>query len=290
MMKVDIFSIISKEFSGEGIFSPGLIQKAAELTGAKTSFYKAQTDKVKIYFYTFFKRGKMLPVPAFSYSCISKIEKRNEGKSFERHMLSLAKEISGVIPRRSVILVSPEIPDVRPFIWNGFKAETLYTYIAEPGWQADYIEREELKQIRKAEGADQRIEEDCDIDLLSNMVFNSYSRHGKKPPYDRTYLTEMMRKALELKIMGLKIACSSNGTPSAFRASLRGRTTGYDWLAGSTETGLSLGMNSLLLKRLIMEETASGRIFDLCGANTESVSFFKAGFGLKLLRYSKLTR
>ncbi len=289
-MKVDIFSIISKEFFGEGIFNPGLIEKAAVLTGAKTRFYKAETDKVRIYFYTFSKRGKILPVPAFSYSCISKIEKTNKGKSFERHMLSLAKEMSGVLPRRAVILVSPEIPDVRPFIWNGFKAETLYTYIAEPAWKTDYIEREELKQIRKAESAVQRIEEDCDLDILSNMVFKSYSRHGRKPPYDRKYLTEMMGEARKLKLMNLRIACSSNGTPLAFRASLRGKTIGYDWLAGSTETGLSLGMNSFLLKMSLVEETSSGRRFDLCGANTESVSFFKSGFGLKLLRYSKLTR
>lgn len=289
-MKVDLFSDVSGDFYPDGIFHPELIKKAAELTGHKARFFEARTDKVNVLFYSFAKNNKMVPVPSLPYSCIVKVEKKNEGKSLERHMLSIAEEISKILPKNAVILVSPENADVRPFIWCGFKAEVLYTYAAVPGWDESGIDREERKQIKKAESRKLIVGECSDFNALSDMLFKSYSRHKRKPPYEKKYILGMIEKADELNILKIRAALDADGFPVAFRATIAGDKTSFDWIAGSTEKGNTDGANSLLLQRSISEETGRGKFFDLCGANTRSISFFKAGFGLKLLRYARLCR
>ncbi|MBN1150677.1 GNAT family N-acetyltransferase [candidate division WOR-3 bacterium] len=289
-MKVEIISDCFEKFPEEGIFHRELVRRAGELLGCKTGFFSAKTQKIEILFYTFSKGQKMTAVPTLPYSCVVSVEGENTGKSFERHYLCAVEKISEILPKKTVILASPDIFDVRPFIWCGFKAEILYTYVASLDWDKASIEREELKQIKKAENEARFFEDWEDKEELVELLFSSYKRHGRKPPYDKKYIIEMARKAEELSVLKLRTATDPNGRPIAFRASLTGSEKSYDWIAGSSQSGLEIGANAMLLQRSIFEEVSKGRKFDLCGANTRSISLFKAGFGLKLNRYSRLWR
>lgn len=62
----------------------------------------------------------------------------------------------------------------------------------------------------------------------------------------------------------------------------------YYWSGASTETGLSLGANSMIQWKAILWGKDRGLLeYDMVGANIPSVAFFKAAFGGELRRYHR---
>jgi lipid II:glycine glycyltransferase (peptidoglycan interpeptide bridge formation enzyme) len=60
----------------------------------------------------------------------------------------------------------------------------------------------------------------------------------------------------------------------------------YYWSGASTQTGLSLGANSVIQwKAILLGKEMGLREYDLVGGNIPSVAFFKAGFGGSIRSY-----
>ena len=193
------------------------------------------------------------------------------------------------LPKHGSFLIHPFYHDLRPFIWNKYKVNILYTYRAYDKWNKDLIAREEKKQINKVLKNDIRIDYSGRTDQMIELLYNSYNRHNRKPPYEKEYLYKLIERLKELKYLKIRAAYNNDDKLIAFRAMIKGDKECYDWIAGSTEDGLKTGANSYLLFSSIKEETENGRILDLSGANTLSIARFKSGFNVELVQYARIS-
>lgn len=272
-----------------GIFHPSVLNIACDNLKCRISAFSLKTEKINIPLIILIKKNKVIEVPSFQYTGFCPIKEDIKGKSYERHWFEIIKTLKEHLPRHGSFLIHPFYHDLRPFIWNKFKVDILYTYRAYEKWNKDLITHEEKKHIKKVLKNDIRIDNYGKTDQMIDLLFNSYSRHNRKPPYEREYLFKLVERLEELKYLKIRAAYYNDDKLIAFRAMINGEKECFDWIAGSTENGLKTGANSYLLYSCIKEETGNGKTVDLCGANTLSIARFKSGFNVELVQYARIS-
>jgi hypothetical protein len=181
-----------------------------------------------------------------------------------------------------VLDVPASSKDVRSYLWKGAIIEPQYSYVVS------IKNREELynnfnqsvrKKLKHAQSQNTSIIESTDPTRLTELVKQSYHRHGLKPLVSDNHLNKFLNKVLELKQANLYYL-EHDGNIIASRLVIIDNLCGYDLLAGSDDQN---GFGSTYLTVSILERYA-GIIerFDFLGANHPQIEQFKRGFGGEL--------
>jgi len=285
-LKVEVLR--NKEIQNyNGLFNINLLETISDYLKCKVDFFIIKTNKITLPIIYIYKRNKVILAPTIAYSFFTPT-KLILNKSLERHWNYLISELKNYIPKKGTIFIHPVFYDLRPFIWNNFNVDILYTFKTHDDWEESFINREERKQINKAKKNNVIVRYDNNCDSILNLINVSYKRHKRKPPYKLDYIRSIISDGIKNKYILLRVA-EKDSKIIAFRAMIKGNNEVYDWIAGSTKEGYEYGANSYLVYSLLKVESGNNNIIDMCGANTKSIAMFKSGFGLQLHSYARIS-
>jgi hypothetical protein len=226
--------------------------------------------------------------PIFPHSdrCgISKWEKRLNG--FQKTLNEFI--FSEVKPHSFYISTSIKFRDIRQFLWSGYDVLPRYTYVGDISLLSSVWNRfnsSTRRSIRKAEKADLIIEEgnEKDYRFLINSLVRRYKEQGKKFDLPEDYLFDIYNKFYpsHLKVF----VCKHKGNIVGGHVILIFKDTASFWLGGVRPRDEKVNVNAFIIWKVIQWcNQRDIKYFDLIGANTPSVSNFKAQFGFDLKLY-----
>jgi hypothetical protein len=214
-------------------------------------------------------------------------KRESEAESFNHSCAELIiqylkKEYSQVF-----LVNSPGFGDVRPFSWNGFDCTVRYTYILDitsPEKLWERLERRVRTVIRNAElslslgGA-------IPAGQFGDLYEHTYRDRETKPPVNRSMVVSMVEEVMSSGMGEMRTALSGDGKVAAAMIFLKDIRTVYAWVSGVIPALNNSGASSLLFWDAAQRHIGSHDFMDLVGANLETISFFKKGFGGVLTPY-----
>ncbi|HID38941.1 MAG TPA: GNAT family N-acetyltransferase [Calditrichaeota bacterium] len=184
----------------------------------------------------------------------------------------------------------PLLADIRPYLWNGFDVQPLYTYRFPLKHNVDMQYNTTLKrQIRKSERENLSLQSNTEPDALVRFVLDSYLAHGLNPPLDEQALQVFSRALLKEGIARLFYVLNSSGEKIGGMLLTHDANTVYYSLSGINRAYKHLNPMVFLLDRVFRDKRLSGKEFDFIGANTPVLEQFKRGFGGRLVTYFHLS-
>lgn len=183
---------------------------------------------------------------------------------------------------------SPQIKDLRPYRSNGLKLEVSYTYfsnIKETDLKNPGFDPSTKRQIAKAVNHNYTISKglsDENLDAFYSLLQQTYTRQGLVLKMDKKAYSKMLSDLSDRNWLELFVSRFDNQPAAAFAITTFNQTAHY-WISCSDSDLSKLGAPSALLMEVMTRlKTLDIEIFDLVGANTQSVSTFKAGFNFQL--------
>ncbi len=174
------------------------------------------------------------------------------------------------------------IDDVRQFKWLGYKIKPRHTFILnieslERAW--DGLSNSLKRKIKEAQERDFKVIKTTDVEKLSEQQILSYEKSGGKFFLGFKDLKKLLEKLVQNGTIQVYHVVDKNNTVLASRGISIWKDKGYDIIAGMRDREVDVASHFLLWK--ILEDLSSNgvREFDFCGADIQSVSFFKTQFG-----------
>lgn len=225
-------------------------------------------------------------VPATPYSALfysrSAFASPNPGKHTSEH-ISLSQLIIGSLRERfpSIFLEThPDIDDVRPWLWDGWSASPSFTYVLNLSGELllGYNAKSKARKFERSGGMllSEWAPEECWKVLEMTLQRQSVSLGLKREQFLK------LSSAMHERGQAWMIRAVDRGRTISARIQLciQGSATAYDWVAGSSPEGLALGANIANVLRVIDEcRERNYSLWNMCGANFETVAKFKSQFG-----------
>ena len=206
-----------------------------------------------------------------------------------RQWVDLASRLAAELHRRGVkntLNLSPDIVDVRPWQWEGFRVGVRYTYMIDLPFSFEPADKAVGAKVRKAEKTGFR----CDRTLKMLDVMTCLRETEERQDFSYGLTTAELELASQLlgedhfrayacyapdgQLASAQIVLHKPGTPA------------IGWVAGARTDYLTGGPNQLLESFVIRDLEAIGASgYDLSGANIPTVSAAKAAWGGRLLPY-----
>ncbi len=182
---------------------------------------------------------------------------------------------------------SPDIEDIREFIWRDWQILVKYTYRidlseADKLWSA--FENRTNTVIRKAQKNCFSIHQKDDLNLFICQYKMIYEKRRLQPVPDRI-VDVFHRAAQESGLCSMYTAEEPSGATVSTVVFVQGFETLYAWIAGADPEYNSSGATSLLYSEVFKEMSSQCHSFDFVGANIPSIAKFKRGFGGVLTPY-----
>ena len=194
----------------------------------------------------------------------------------ERHLLqrqsALDRLLELVRAHWPVVSLSlaPDVADVRPFQWAGFRCEPRYTYRIEEEYRPARSVRRRLGEM-----PEYSIQSASPDDPAVNVLLQRhYQVRHTAAPLSVSQQAAWLEALTRIGMARCLALYDAEGVLSAALAVLEDDRRTYTWLAGS-RPGPAL---TILQHTLIEQVVAEGRSVDLLGANHPTIAFFKAGF------------
>lgn len=175
----------------------------------------------------------------------------------------------------------PCVLDVRPWMWDGWSATPTYTYelnirnaLAASASVRNYI--------TKCERVGVSFTTDWNLDRALEPITSTIRRQSVGLGMSQSQFLTLANRLANDGIAWMGTALAEDGTPLATRIqlSLQESDTAFDWVAGSNTERLSQGGAPWLMMRLADEIRQRGyHIWNLCGAQYETIAKFKSEFG-----------
>ena len=188
----------------------------------------------------------------------------------------------------SIIITNPpEFVDVRPFIWNGWNSNILYTYYFN--LEKD-IEKSISKNVRwsikKAIKNGITIKKSSDTSLYYDLFSMTFKRQNLNPPVTKEFLEKMIN-LLRSKNMGeMWIAETPTGEIASAEIIIWDNKRAYRWSAASHTDLKSTGSTSLILYEIFQDLKNRGfKEINLMAANTPHLAKFISSFNPELVPY-----
>ena len=180
----------------------------------------------------------------------------------------------------------PEVTDVRPWQWQGLLASVKYTQYQDFPYdiaQANQSVRSRIKKAQKAGYSCRRADGIADVSVC-------LSETEERSGFDHYYSLEQLEAAQ--RFVGREhfrcyTAYAPSGEPAASYVVLH-NAGGYAlaWVISTRTKHLPSGATQLLHRYVTQDlEDAGAAGLDFAGANTDSISAAKAGWGPRLLPY-----
>lgn len=197
--------------------------------------------------------------------------------------------------QQGVFTLHPDIQDVRSFIWNKNRVEVLYTYrsrLPDPEDLFSQFLPALRRQIKKGENLTYEILEPETAEEISDvydLILSSYTRQGHLFRFSREQLITFCHHPFIRELLKCYVIRWEGKLVSSLVILMDG-STAYYWLAGGNHQYFKTGLNQVLLWQVFKRLIASGcEWFDFVGANTPSISGYKAGFNFELVPYYRIS-
>jgi hypothetical protein len=196
---------------------------------------------------------------------------------------------SKINPDSIFIATSPELTDVRPFLWSGYEAVPRFSYIGDirdKDLTWDRFNKSTRRNILKAETSGAFIEEggEREYDLVIDWMAERYREQNMAFDLSKGYLKELYERfhPTNLRVF----LCNWDGEHVGGQVVLTYKNKYLFWLGGMRLKKEEIYPNFFLFWKLIEWGRERGlEYFDLLGANTSSISKFKSQFGFDLKVY-----
>jgi len=234
------------------------------------------------------RRGQVVRPPLHPYVGLSFQSTNTQAKQrVTRQWLELGEELAQEVVARGLeerLLLPPEVTDVRPWQWVGYRTEVRYTYRVELPYdlrQADGMVR---NRIKRAAAAGYRCERTQAFRDVHQCLLGSEARQGFRhllSPRDLELLTDLVGE----EHVRVYVCYGPDGVPASGQVVLHHPgATAIGWVAGTTREALRSGANQLLVAHMLADITAAGATsFDYVGANLPGVAAAKADWGASLI-------
>lgn len=191
---------------------------------------------------------------------------------------------------RGNISFPPGFIDGRAFQWLGVNVGIHYTFVAPLPINDKLLDASVRKNINKA------VRGSYSVTLSEDWEAINYCLKKTEEVKNFSHLFSSRELEYACKILGKKsfrgyLCKSSKGEPVSGQIKLfLAEGVSIDWSAGTDRDHIKNGVNQLLYKSSFDDMAEDGgEIFDLCGANIESVANAKATWGFPLVPHIILT-
>lgn len=186
------------------------------------------------------------------------------------------------------IVLPPEVEDVRPFIWRGWRTELRYTYRIplQRGGQLP-LRTNARRNLERAQSAELTVRHPTGpeaVDALDATMRATFSRQREPIPIPEKRWRSYLEQVAALPSVRI-VSVTGAGTPLATALIGFDSRRSYELHAGTTVEGAANGASVLALWTAIQESADRVSEFDFAGANIPTVAHFKRGFGGRLVPY-----
>ena len=181
--------------------------------------------------------------------------------------------------------LSPNTIDVRGFNWSGLKASPLYTYVFDlKSYSSDIFFRKQRASLRKAQKLEYQFTGKTDIDSFLSLVEGTKKRQDWNFNIPDKTLKDYISQLLKLGFVKQFSITNQKGkiVSTMFCLMDKVNKVAYAWLASTDVQELSKGVSTLLFHSISEYLQTDYDVFDLCGANTDTIARFKASLGAEL--------
>jgi len=261
---------------------PFYIQPTQAGAGVNAVFYTDKTGKIRTPKLNAYSAIEIQYTPTTDYSKIY------------RQTIDFLNELIERIKDRKIqnhIYLPTSILDIRPFQWNGFMAQTAYTFVIEFPYSLSIANSSVKKNINKASKNGFIIKR-----VTSN--FKSIIDCVKDTENRQKFSYGLTEKDLELlnSLMGEEnfrcyAAYDQSGNVKATRIVLHSKNhRAIDLVAATDKNVLDTGITQLLINHILEDlQLAGASSFDFAGAGIPSVAQAKANWGATLTPYYLIT-
>ena len=204
-----------------------------------------------------------------------------------RGWLEAAEPLADAMKARGAVgtvLLAPDVADVRPWVWRGFRAGLGYTLVLGFPFEdavVDHSVRKKLKQAARAGYVCERTTRFADVARCLNA---SEGRQGFSYNLSAADL-ERARELLGDEHLRAYVCYSASGEPASARVVLhREGACAVDWVAGTADAHLPAGATQAVIAETLADVQRAGAAgFDFAGANHRTVAAAKMNWGATLL-------
>lgn len=204
-----------------------------------------------------------------------------------RQWLEVGAALAADMRRRGLaarLRLPPDLPDVRPWQWAGFRTGVRYTYWLDLPWDADAAGAAVRKSAARAGRLGYTCARTADMAAVVRCLAETEARRGF------THRLAPADLKLALSLLGEEhlraYACvAPDGEPASARIVLyRPGARALDWVAGTAAAHLQSGATQLLIQHVLADLARTGApAFDFAGANLPGVAAAKATWGAHLV-------
>lgn len=225
-------------------------------------------------------------VPATTYSAIvyakSAFSSTYPAKNNSEHIAisrALVTAIRSDFRSLDLSLV-PGLEDVRPWVWDGWRAEPSFTYLLDltrelrPSYSVH-------KNARKCERSGARVSTEWKLEDCWSLIQQTLERQGIGG-LTRAQFFQLAQSLHDSGMAWMVTVYDAQNQPVASRVqlSLPGADTVYDWFAGTSSAAFAIGASPWNVLKVMDECRERGYSYwNMCGANYEAVAKFKSEFG-----------
>ncbi|WP_337100765.1 GNAT family N-acetyltransferase [Paenibacillus sp. YIM B09110] len=197
-------------------------------------------------------------------------------------MTSKLSEVAG----SANFIFPPNIADIRPFLWSGFKSTIKYTYHSQFPYLPEQVDSSIRSKIKKANSNGYYSVKTDDIEAVFHCLEGTEARQGFSHQITVRDL-QMARELLGDEAFRCYVSYSKEGEPVSSCIILRTSAEhAFGWIAGSKSEHLTKGVVQQLQDFAFDNLSANGvKEFDFSGANIESVSESKSYWKVELRPY-----
>lgn len=199
---------------------------------------------------------------------------------------------SAIGPEYVRFRTSPRYRDPRPFVWEGFDADSRFTYVVDLG-QEDLFKRfssDARSNVRDCEDAGCEITVG-DAESIRKILAQVRTRHeeqGLSYPIDASFIESLYER---LPSGALRpYVCKLDGEFVGGNIILTDDDAAYAWVGAATPD-IDLSVNDAIHWRAMRDNIERGaERYDLLGANKKGLSEYKAKFAPTLEPYQRIRK
>ena len=252
--------------------------------------------------------GRVLvsPPPGMSVSRLGPLvmpasPKRSKREKLNRKFADLVVEETDAGARSTLFRMTgnTDYGDPRPYVWEGFDVETLWTYRLSVDRDPDDLLKDASKSLRR-EISDAR-ELDVTVEregmdgarAIYEETRRRYAEQGRTLPVSWSYVGDLVEAMLETDRARVYVARDEEGRFLTGITALYSNDAAYFWQGGTKSIHEGVAVNSLVHWNIVEDiaedpprETVD--TYDLLGANTERLCRYKSKFGSELTPYYRV--
>jgi len=239
------------------------------------------------------ERGRVVRPPLNPYLAVE-FQSTNTKHEFRvtGQWLRLAEQLAETMRERGVhreLFLPPDVTDVRPWQWGGFRTGMRYTYQLHFPYDLRQADTGVRGRVKKAGSLGYRCERTTNMRDAWECLQATEERQGFAHQLSVEDL-ELARRCLGDEALRGYVCYAPDGTPAASAYVLHApQARGIGWLAGAKREHLSQGAVQFLDSFLLADLQQIGAAgFDFVGANLPSIATAKSYWGGELVPYSVL--